>query len=167
MSMETSDGLNMQDANVFSEPPLYSGPDAISSEKTLVDQDLAEKYSSVLSVADFTEARHLPPLSVGLTVVVPLNERFSVESGLVYTYLRSEFTKPGITSYKASLELHYLGVPLNLRAKLWENPTWNIYLSAGGTVEKGLRSIYNQEIEDNLARWTQTLIKYRRSSMVA
>ncbi|HHT23388.1 MAG TPA: PorT family protein [Bacteroidales bacterium] len=144
MAMETSGTLSGED---FQEAPLYS--DASQSDRTLVGGELASKYSSVLNVSDFTETRHLPPLSVGLTVVMPFSECFSIESGLVYTYLRSEFTKPGITSYKASLNLHYLGIPLNLRAKLWNNPTWSIYLSAGGIVEKGLRSIYNQEIEDN------------------
>ncbi len=144
MAMETSGTLSGED---FQEAPLYS--DASQSDRTLVGGELASKYSSVLNVSDFTETRHLPPLSVGLTVVMPFSERFSIESGLVYTYLRSEFTKPGITSYKANLNLHYLGIPLNLRVKLWNKPAWSIYLSAGGMVEKGLRSIYNQEIEDN------------------
>jgi len=33
---------------------------------------------------------------------------------------------------------------LNVIVKLWNNPNWEIYLSGGGMVEKGIRSVYVQ-----------------------
>ena len=51
----------------------------------------------------------------------------------------------GAVSYKATLGLHYLGIPVNLVVKLWDNPNWNVYVSGGFMVEKGLRSLYHLE----------------------
>ncbi|MHB9056335.1 MAG: outer membrane beta-barrel protein [Paludibacteraceae bacterium] len=113
----------------------------------LVRSEIVSNYAMVLNANEYSEARHLPPLSVGVTVVKPLNDIFSLESGLVYTYLKSEYFRPGLTDAKGVLQLHYLGVPLNLRAKLLNKPGWDVYFSAGGMVEKGLRAIYNQQTE--------------------
>lgn len=36
-------------------------------------------------------------------------------------------------------------VPVNLVINLWDNPDWNVYVSGGGMIEKGVRSIYHVE----------------------
>lgn len=118
-----------------------------SGNLNLVKSNIVSNYAMVLNANEYSEARHLPPLSVGVTVVKPLNDIFSLESGLVYTYLKSEYFRPGLTDAKGVLQLHYVGVPLNLRAKLLNKPDWDIYFSAGGMVEKGLRAIYHQQTE--------------------
>jgi hypothetical protein len=48
-------------------------------------------------------------------------------------------------SGRATLGLHYLGIPVNLVINLWDNPDWNVYVSGGGMIEKGVRSIYHVE----------------------
>ena len=85
------------------------------------------------------------PLSFGVTVRKDLSRYIGVETGLVYTYLASRMTRGGKTSYNSRLNLHYLGVPVNLVVKLWSNPKWNIYMSGGVMLEKGLRSKQTQE----------------------
>lgn len=141
-SMETGGAISKHGMDYA---PMYS---EYANGPSLVKSDMASRYTSVLDVSDFSNARHLPPLSVGLTLVKTLNETFGIESGLVYTFLKSEYTRPGLTSHKADLNLHYLGVPLNLQMNMLKKPNWKIYLSAGGMIEKGLRSIYRQEIVD-------------------
>ena len=121
------------------------------SSPSLVKREIASNYTTVLDANDYTEAKHDPPVSAGIMLVKPLNRTLSLESGLIYTYLRSEYYRPGLTDYRGVLQLHYLGVPLNMRALLIDFPKWNLYVSAGGMVEKGLRSIYMQEIEDQQA----------------
>ncbi len=125
--------------------------DLYAGNPNLVKREIASTYSTVLNANDFSEARHDPPLSAGIALTKPLNAVFSLESGLVYTYLRSEYYRPGLTNNKGVLHLHYLGVPLNLITRLTDQPRWNLYLSTGGMLEKGLRSVYVQEIEDNQA----------------
>lgn len=80
------------------------------------------------------------PLSFGMTVRKDFSRYIGVETGLVYTYLSSRMSQGGKVSYNSRLNLHYLGIPVNLVVNLWDNPKWNIYLSGGMMLEKGLRS---------------------------
>ena len=99
---------------------------------------------------DFTSFPNVdcaPPLTFGLTVRKPLSGRLALESGLVYTYLYTKMSDAGWGNCRASLRLHYLGIPLNLVVRLWEHPRWNIYLSGGGMLEKGLRARYRLETQ--------------------
>jgi hypothetical protein len=97
----------------------------------------------------FSEITHHLPLSLGVSFRKELNDYFSVESGLIYTYLYSTFENK-LPKRNASIGLHYLGVPVNFVANLYHNnySNWNIYLSAGGRVEKGLVSHRVQNIYD-------------------
>ncbi|MDR0824227.1 MAG: porin family protein [Prevotella sp.] len=98
----------------------------------------------ILSYEDFTNINHSMPLSFGLSVRANLNDRIGLESGLIYTYLSSRFSKDGKSMCNAKQELHYLGIPVNVVVYLWNRPNWNVYVSAGGMVEKGLKMNYNQ-----------------------
>lgn len=101
-------------------------------------------YTSILTPNHFSNKNFLPPLSVGIAIRKNLTNTTSIESGLVYTYLLSTFDTPGSTSYDATSQLHYVGIPLNLVVKIWKNQQWEVYSSAGGMIEKGLRSVYIQ-----------------------
>ncbi|HBG42152.1 hypothetical protein [Limibacterium fermenti] len=122
--------------------PLGGRTDYLASDGEAIGQE-------TLKPSDFTQIRHLPPLSLSLTADIPLNHRWSIETGLKYTYLSSLFDKPGTVVYRGSLSLHYLGIPVNLKAMVYEKDAWNVYALAGGTLEKGVLSIYKQEIEDS------------------
>jgi hypothetical protein len=104
------------------------------------------KSEEQLRIEDFPDVTHRIPLSFGLTVKKELNRTFSLETGLVYTFLDSRFEKP-IEDKKALRQLHYIGIPLNFQAKILgdRKSDWEIYLSAGGMVEKGFYSHYNQK----------------------
>lgn len=101
-------------------------------------------YTNILSQNDFTQKNYLPPISFGLIIRKNLDKTLSLESGLVYTYLLSTFENFGVQHSDAKLHLHYIGIPLNLIGKLWENPKWELYLSGGTMVEKGIQSVYIQ-----------------------
>ena len=97
----------------------------------------------------FADIDCAPPLSFGFTVRKNLNNRDALESGLVYTYLYSKMQENVSASYKATLALHYLGVPVNLVIKLCDNPNWNVYLSGGFMMEKGLQAVHSGYIAGN------------------
>jgi len=101
-------------------------------------------YTSIMTANDFEKIKYYSALSVGLAVRKNISNAISVESGLMYSYLFSSFEKNGFVSYDATLALHYLGIPVNLVAPIWKNNKWEFYVSGGGMVEKGLRSIYTQ-----------------------
>lgn len=101
-------------------------------------------YSSIMAPNDFSQKNFMSPLSFGLTVRKNLCKTIGIESGLVYTYLLSTFEDHNFIANDASLKLHYLGIPLNIVAQVWKLSNWEIYVSGGSMVEKGLRSIYVQ-----------------------
>jgi hypothetical protein len=107
---------------------------------------------------DFEEVTHFLPLTFGLSFRKELNRYLSIESGLSYTYLYSKL-KNKLPKRDAKLELHYLGIPVNLVVSIYKNEhsKWNIYASAGGMIEKGLWSYVkkNGEIDkDNVSSTT-------------
>ena len=103
-------------------------------------------YTSIMTPTDFSDITYTPPLSIGLVIRKNLNKEWSLESGLVYTYLMTTFENSGMQRNNARLHLHYIGIPLNLVAQLWNNTKWEIYLSGGGMIEKGIRSVYVQNL---------------------
>jgi hypothetical protein len=110
------------------------------------------RTAEVLEIENFPDAIHLPPVSVGIMFNKALNHTSSVsiESGVVYTLLRSEFENKQ-EDKKAGLNLHYIGIPLNLQMRIFGNKfsKWEIYLSAGGMIEKGIYSHYKQDNQIN------------------
>lgn len=139
------------------------GPLAMKkAPRALVSKEITDNYIGILNASDYSNAIHQPPISAGITIDVPLNNIFGIETGLVYTYLKSDFKKSGGTSlhYNGRLQLHYLGVPLNFRVKVLNKDSWNVYVSAGAMAEKGLLSLYDQEAH------TASSQLYKRSTTV-
>src|SRR5690554_4615991 len=116
---------------------------------------------NLLSPSDYTDIEHRPPVSFSLMAGFPLNSNLSIEAGLSYTYLYSRFNRNDRLVYRGSLQQHYVGVPVNLRYSVWHNDDWQVYLSGGGSIEKGLRSIYKQEIEQSGDRVFETSVYNR------
>lgn len=96
------------------------------------------------------------PISVGITIRKNINKRIGIESGIVYTNLSTKFEGVDNSLDEAKLSLHYLGAPLNVVAYLWNDSKWNVYLSAGGMVEKGIKSIYKRDTRKNNVVTTST-----------
>ena len=106
-----------------------------------------------MTIEDFSDISYQVPLSFGITARKNLSKHWGVESGLVYTFLSTSFKW---SNYDVRQHLHYIGIPVNVVAYLWNNnPNWKIYISGGAMVEKGLRNIYTQkEYSSNTTRTT-------------
>lgn len=101
---------------------------------------------SLTNQKEYVDVSHAVPISVGVTLRKDLNRTFAVETGLFYTYLSSNLKKRDVRRKSDRLELHYLGVPVNLVGYLVNKPQWNLYLSGGVMLEKGLRSAYTERV---------------------
>ena len=87
----------------------------------------------------YTEIDHNLPIMVGLTFRYNINQRWGVSSGLTYSLLTSKLRSESVNYfYDDRQTLHYLGVPLNIDYKLWQNNNFSTYISAGGLVEKNI-----------------------------
>lgn len=85
------------------------------------------------------------PVKVGLTLRVPLSQRFALDAGLSYARMRSNltfFTPEGRRESNGVQQVNYLGVPVALMADLWQNRWWSIYASAGGEVVKSVKTTW-------------------------
>ncbi|MDR2824481.1 MAG: porin family protein [Prevotellaceae bacterium] len=122
--------------NIPSRAPAFAG-EANGIQTGLNNAIASESLKELL--AEYPQSTYLPPLSVGLSVRKRVTEYFSVETGLIYTYLQTKFNDENKwLQQRATLQLHYLGVPLNAVYTLVNSRAWSLYASVGGTLEKGL-----------------------------
>lgn len=82
-----------------------------------------------------TKVTHKFPLSAGLTVKKKVSDRFSIESGLIYTFLSSELSAGEVDFYSQEQRLHYLGIPLKVNYTLWKKDRLSVYATAGAMAE--------------------------------
>lgn len=78
---------------------------------------------------------HKQPLSFGLSVRKGLAKGFSIETGLMYTYLASDIRYED-SNDKVSQKLHYIGIPLRANWNFVDKKAFIMYVSGGGAVEK-------------------------------
>lgn len=84
-----------------------------------------------------TEYDHSQPIRFSLEAEYRLNKRFGIVSGLSYSRLSSK-VKSGsdITNYSTVQKLDYLGIPLSMNLYFFQNKWAEIYMNAGGMLEK-------------------------------
>lgn len=104
-------------------------------------RDQLASYSSVLlnnnSQEVSTHTEHWQPVSVGVSLSLGFGERFSLDSGLDYSCLVSDMSSGTEDNrYDIRQTLHYVGLPLRARFSFWKPAGFDLYLTAGGKVEK-------------------------------
>ncbi|MDH6357177.1 porin family protein [Parabacteroides sp. PF5-9] len=82
-----------------------------------------------------TDIKHKTPVSFGFSVSRYLNDRFSLQTGLTYTFLSSEWRTNGSYNMKTNQYLHFLGIPLSVTYKVAEWNRFNVYISSGVMTE--------------------------------
>lgn len=132
------------------------------SNSALLKGGLAEiDKSNILNTkVNTVRLQHDIPLSFGLTVRKSIAPRWAIESGLSYTYMRSQGRMEGIMPYTVRQYLHYIGVPVSVNYTILEYKRFSIYAAVGGTVERCVsaqrittfdeKSVPDQEINDRL-----------------
>ena len=101
-----------------------------------------------------TESSHYLPVKAGISVSYDFLPRWSVGSGLTYSWLLSK-SKTGSESYYLDSRqvLHYLGIPVSIGYRFWDNRWIQAYVCAGGMVEKCVGgSIRTDYVYDNDSR---------------
>ena len=92
-----------------------------------------------------TNLTHHQPVRLGLSLRYRLNDRWSIESGLAYTRLRSDLKWR--SGQEAEQTLSYIGIPVNANYLLWGSRYVNFYVSAGAMVEKMVKgSLYTTDM---------------------
>ena len=92
------------------------------------------------------KAKHHAPISVGMSLQYPLNDRFSLTSGIVYTHLKSDFTS---SRNRREQTLHYLGVPIGLTYSLWSYKRLTVYAIGGAQADFNVKATLKETVQTN------------------
>ena len=105
---------------------------------------MAANGNSMLTMAAPIETRKkfYQPITTSLGVGIPLTERLSIHTGIQYTFLHSRFSHYEVGTdlllWERRESLHYLGVPLGVAYKIFEQGRFSLYASGGAAIDKGL-----------------------------
>ena len=82
---------------------------------------------------------HDLPIKIGVSLRYNIDERWSIVTGVNYSYLHSTFTVNDNPDHNGSQKLHYIGIPVSASLNIWQNDQLKLYITAGGTAEKLLK----------------------------
>ncbi len=136
-------GLEQNDMNRYKIP----NPDHPDVEGPTGEIEVTEK------------TRHYMPLVIGLSANKSLTSRWSVETGLRYTLLRSDFLSQSKVMDKETIQrIHYIGVPLKFNYRIFTYNGFSLYGQGGGALDipvNGRQSILEYSPQfDNSTRTT-------------
>lgn len=98
--------------------------------------------------------RHKQPLSFGISVRKGIGHGLSLESGLVYSLLRSD-VRVSVEDESFSQTLHMLGIPLRINWDFLARSNWKLYVGAGGMAEKVLYAKFGStQVPEKALQWS-------------
>jgi len=122
-------GTKYGDNLVLASEPFYNSP------ITDYQNDVSDTY--VVTPPTINKANHHQPIRVGLSLRYAISPRWSLLTGINYSYLQSDFSSyNNRTSTDKKQKLHYIGIPVSLSYTLWQKKKFNLYLIAGAQAEK-------------------------------
>lgn len=124
------------------------------------DPDLPSEEPDEIEVSE--KSRHYMPLTIGLSLNYGLSSRWSVESGIRYTFLRSDFMRESeIEKTEINQRIHYIGIPLKFNYRIFGNNRFSIYGQGGAALDipvNGTQSIMKWEQGWNKPEFDRTTI---------
>jgi len=102
-------------------------------DEKLLELNAPSNYNQMK--APRTNIKHKTPISFGLSASHYLSKHFSLQMGLNYTLLLSEWEAEGEYSSKTRQSLHFIGIPFALSYKIVEWNRFLVYAAAGVQAE--------------------------------
>ena len=95
-----------------------------------------------------TGTKHHQPIKLGVSIRYNINNRWSLQTGLNYSRLASDFSyeKRG-TEYAVEQKLQYVGIPVNASYSFIKTKRFNVYATAGAEIEKLVKGEVNLSAE--------------------
>ncbi len=115
-----------------------SSSDPVYGDETKLDPNANMQLPSTQAT---DRTHHKLPVKGGISLRYAINDRWSVQTGINYSYHSSELERG---NQEIDQRLHFIGIPVAVGYNVWSNRKINVYVAAGGEVEKmvkGRRSI--------------------------
>ena len=141
----------------YYESYIILGPDG----NPIPDKNLSDYASGAAK----NDVYHNLPIRYGLSLRYRLNNRWSIESGLVYSHHRSDIHTSLPTDLKPQLyvtsnieqTLSYIGIPVNVSYQLWGSRYGSFYVTAGGMAEKMVKGRLHVEKSEEWEEKTESV----------
>lgn len=145
LSLAYSGNLGQEDLNRYKIP----NPGLPNVEYPTEEIEITEK------------ARHHMPLVIGLSLNKTITSRWSIETGIRYSFLRSDFLSESKLMKKETIQrIHYIGVPLKFNYRIFTYSDFTLYGQGGGSLDIPVRD--QQSVTEFTPGWTtSTTAKYR------
>ena len=134
--------------SLFAGPNLEQSPSGMMVKTGLVmntpvsgQYPVFAEYNKTVRTPEINESLldHKMPVSIGFSLRRYLTDRFSVDAGLLYSYMRSESSLSGTNNdYRYRQDLHYLGIPVSFSLDVLQAKLFRVYISGGGMGEVAL-----------------------------
>lgn len=100
-----------------------------------------ESWSAKMSPRYSKKTKHHRPYSFGLSIQHPIGKRLALQTGLIYTQVRSDFvTQTPVETTKHEQVLHYVGIPLSVMYNLWQARNFTFYVNGGGQADLNVKA---------------------------
>ncbi|MGL4994018.1 MAG: outer membrane beta-barrel protein [Bacteroidales bacterium] len=93
-----------------------------------------------------TKITHHMPLSVGMKLQKSLTDRLSIESGVVYTYMKSDL-KNRTQNREEEQHLHYIGIPLSINYSIFKSGRFDFYAKGGAQVDFNVAGKWSERMK--------------------
>lgn len=131
------------------DPGLSIGVDGsglFAFNKSTDNLSVLNKWSFETNKFEDRKLKHDQPISFGINISKRLSPRLSIQTGLVYTYLKSKEYSVGSSEVELdnTQKFHYLGIPLLVNYDIAQWKKARFYISAGGMIQKDIWGRYMQ-----------------------
>lgn len=139
MSGYISGAFGNSGSSVYGSPFVQSFTDSKGGQPS---EDRPTIYANseselLMSTQSATRTNHHQPIKAGVSLRIPLSNRWSVSTGATYSYLGSDISQEtGNARMETKQKLHYMGIPVNVNYSVLRTNRLNLYASAGVEVEK-------------------------------
>ncbi|MBO5902483.1 MAG: outer membrane beta-barrel protein [Tidjanibacter sp.] len=133
---------------------LYGGNGGVMGSGSLNERGLASLVSSNMMVNEVVDdiliaqpfrapqeakLKHSMPLSMGIGLSLPINNKLAFETGVVYNYLHSASNQEQtMSTYSKERHLHYIGIPVGLSYNLFSRNAFDLYAHSSFMLERGV-----------------------------
>lgn len=105
---------------------------------------------SLFSTPEPLKFTHKVPISIGFTVEKHLKRNWGIESGIVYTLLRSDYKTQSL-SQEGKQELHYIGIPLQAIYRYAHAGNFSFYVAAGPKIDFNINGRRTETARNGIA----------------